>query len=180
VILFLISYFLILLQTAQKSLMCLSRCQDLETRYSTIESELRASNARFLKIQEGMASYKRRAQEAELAAKAAQSQLETEKARSSGLEDQLASLNSQHEAELRRLQESSYAKGMSDAAADFLENQMPEIQTELVGLCWKAALEAAQVPRGSPLFSRVPTVTELENREPEAGGGQPAAATKEG
>jgi cell division protein FtsB len=135
-------------------MMCLSRFQDLETRYATIESELKKSTARFLKVHQDATSHRQKARDADLKLRAVQSQLDTERMRSSQLEDQIADLQS-------RLKD-SYSRGMMDAAADFLANQLPELQADLVKKCWKAALEAALVPPDSSMYSRVPSVTQLE------------------
>jgi hypothetical protein len=123
-----------------------------------MESELKNSNALCFRIQERVASHRQKARDADLKLRDVQSQLDTEKMRSSQLEDQIADLQNRHAAELK----TSYSRGMMDAAADFLANQLPELQADLVKKCWKAALEAALVPPDSSMYSRVPSVTQLE------------------
>jgi hypothetical protein len=156
-----------MLQAIQKAMLCIGQSQDRAEKLNRAEAEVREFKLKFSTAHDEAEGYKKKAHEVARRAESLDHLLVEEKKRTAELAAELVALKAKHAEEMAEEKNKARQLGMDEAAEDFLNNQLPEMQEEFLAVGWKAALKACNVPADSTLFKEIPHSSDLgEEEEP--------------
>jgi chromosome segregation ATPase len=172
-----------MLQAIQKSMLSIKKTQDRAEKLNKAEAEVREFMLKFSTAQDEADNFKKEAREMAKQAKSSEYFLSEERKKTADLMAELTALKAKHAEEMTEekkraadlmakhaeelAEEMKKARklGMTEAAEDILNNQIPELQEEYLAMGWKAALRACNVAADSTLFKEIPHSSDLPDEE---------------